>query len=424
MTDLPVHLPGVAWRQLLAPVIWAGALGYLVDIFDMNLGANYRQQMFHSFGVGPDQTVSAVVSTTNWARSGFVLGGFLWGILGDKIGRIFSLFGSIALYSTAVLLVAIFCHSLSSYKVGSFFVSLGLAGELGGSVTLVLESLPTTLRTFGVMFIAAVGMIGVLFAGLLVEVCSWRTAFFLGAVMGFLLLIFRFRVRESLLFERLESGNVTRGNWFALLWPRRELEKYLACILLGVPPLFVLFFYTGFVPELAQEMHISGDMRINRAAIVVFLGMALGDFLIAWLSFRLKSRKRPILWFLSFSGVLQCLLLTCHGAPSAAIYTLLFFLGLASGNGLYVTTVAEQFGTNLRDTAATTITNFIRFSVVPLGFLLTLWKSAMGLAPSGFLISLGCLAVGILALSRLRETYGGNLDYVEAAAENSQVKAF
>ena len=401
------------WRRLLAPVIWAGAFGYLVDIFDLNLGANYRQQLFHSFGVPADRTIAAVIETTNWSRWGLLFGGFFWGILGDKTGRLFSLFGSIALYSTAMLAVTLFCHSLASYKTGLFFINLGLAGELGGSVTLVLESLPATLRTFCVMLIAAVGMLGVLLAGFLVEVCPWRTAFGLGAFFGFLLLIFRFRVRESLLFERLETESVGRGNWFALLWPPPRLGRYLACILLGIPSLFVLFFYTGFVPELAREMQIVGDLRINRASMIIFLGMAVGDFLIAWVSYRVKSRKRPILWFLAASAILQMLFLFCRGAHAGTIYALLFLLGLASGNALYVTLITEQFGTSLRDTAATTITNFIRFSVVPLGFALTSGSSWTTLGASGFLISLGCLFLGILALSRLRETYGARIDYLE-----------
>ena len=406
--------PASGWRQLLAPVIWAGALGYLVDIYDLNIGANYRLQLFHSFGVSADQTIPAVLSTTNWSRSGLLLGGFFWGILGDKAGRLFSLFGSIALYSVALLVVTLFCHSLAFYKAGLFFIGLGLAGELGGSVTLVLESLPTGLRTWGVMLIAAIGMLGVLLAGLLVEFCPWRLAFGGGAVMGFLLLAFRFRVRESLLFERPENQRAARGNWFALLWPPRRLERYLACILLGIPSLFVLFFYTGFVPELSQEMQIVGDLRINRASMIIFVGMAVGDLLIASLSLRLKSRKRPILWFLALSAGLQTTLLFSRGASALGIYLLVFLLGVVSGNALYVALIAEQFGTNLRDTAATTITNLIRFSVVPLGILLTAEKARFtSLGGSGFLISFGCLFLGVLALSRLRETYGAKIDYLD-----------
>jgi hypothetical protein len=176
----------------------------------------------------------------------------------------------------------------------------------------------------------------------------------------------------------------------------------------------VLFFYTGFVPELAKEMHLAGDLRINRASIVIFSGMAVGDLLIAGLSLRLQSRKRPILWFLALSAVFQTSLLFCRGATDLQIYSIVFLLGVTSGNALYVALIAEQFGTNLRDTAATTVTNLIRFSVVPLGLLVSAGQArTASLGASGFLISLGCLAVGVLALSRLRETFGARVDYLE-----------
>jgi len=410
----PFPEPAVfAWGILLNPAIWAGALGYLVDIYDLNVGANFRQNLFRSLNVPPAQTVETVVELTRWSSCGLLAGGFLWGILGDRVGRVFSLFGSIALYSTAILVTALFCHTLGFYRVAIFFVGLGLAGELGGSVTLVLESLPATMRTFGVMIVAALGMVGVVLAGSLAEWVSWRTGFAVGGVMGLALLVFRFHVRESLLFRRLELKHVLRGNWFALLWPWASLRKYLACILLGVAPLFVLFFYSSFAPEIGRELHLAGDLKVNRAAVATFSGLATGDLLVAWISYRLRSRKRPLLWFMAASAAIQVAIISCRGGSAATVYGLLFLLGMATANALYVTTIAEQFGTNLRDTATTTVTNFIRFGVVPLGFILTSIQGSVGFSHAGFLISLGILAVAILALSRLKESYGADLEFLE-----------
>jgi hypothetical protein len=220
-------------------------------------------------------------------------------------------------------------------------------------------------------------------------------------------------VRESLLFQRLEQRKISRGNWFALLWPWASLGKYFACILLGIAPLFVIFFYTSFAPEFGQELGVIGDLKVNRAALATFSGLAAGDLLVAWLSYQLRSRKRPLLWFMGASAVLQLTIMHGRGGSSTSFYALLFLLGMATANALYVTTIAEQFGTNLRDTAATTITNLIRFGVVPLGFVLTSWKKTMGFSQAGFLISLGTLAAAILALSRLRESYGTSMEFEE-----------
>ncbi len=402
---------GFDLRVLRNAAIWAGALGYLVDIYDLNVDANFRQQLFHDFGITADRTVQTVVEISRWSRCGLLAGGFLWGILGDKTGRVFSLFGSIALYSIGVLVIALFCHSLEFFKVATFFVGLGLSGELGGSVTLVLESLPATMRIFGIMLVAAMGMLGTVLAGTLAEVCPWRIGYAVGGVLGLALLVFRFNVRESLLFQRLEAGQVSRGNWFRLLWPRSMLARYLACILLGAPSLFVLFFYGVFAPELGHELGVVGELKVNRAAIAMFSGLAVGDLLVSWLSYRLRSRKRPILWFFAGSAVLQTAFFLCHGAPQALIYILFFLLGMVTANALYVTLIAEQFGTNLRDTATTTVTNFIRFGVVPLTVYLTAWKGPLGLEHAGFLIGLGAIALGVLGLFGLKETYGSDIEF-------------
>jgi putative MFS transporter len=398
---------------LRAPAIWAGALGYLVDIYDLNVGSNYRQDIFQAFGVPKTQTVEFVAALTWWSRIGLLAGGFLWGILGDRTGRVFSLFGSIGVYSLAALWVAFFVHSFHAYAVGTLLIGFGLAGELGGSVTLVMESLSNSMRTFGVMVVAAMGMLGVLLAGALAEFLDWRTGFAVGGFMGLALLIFRYHVRESLLFQEMETKKISRGNWFKLLWPWTKLQRYLASILIGVPALFVLFFYTGFAPELSRELHYADEMKLNRAAMAVFLGLAFGDLLFSWLSFQSRSRKRPILWCMGGSAVIQTLILNSRDSSSKGGYALLFLLGIFTANAVYVAATSEQFGTDLRDTATTTITNFFRFGIMPLVTWLTYWQASAGLLRPGVFISLMALALGVFALSRLRETYGANLDYTE-----------
>ncbi len=116
-----------------------------------------------------------------------LVGGIAFGILGDRLGRVVLLFGSILLYSVANIANG-FVHSVEAYAVWRFIAGFGLAGELGGGITLVSEILSKEARGYGTMIVATVGVFGAVVGGLVAGRVHWRTAYFIGGGLGLLLL--------------------------------------------------------------------------------------------------------------------------------------------------------------------------------------------------------------------------------------------
>ncbi|MGY3054046.1 MFS family permease [Pedobacter sp. UYEF25] len=124
-------------RNVIFLVIVA-ALGYFVDIYDLVLFSVVRVQSLTSIGVSAANLRSEGIHIINYQMFGLLLGGILWGILGDRLGRIKVLFGSILLYSLANIANG-FATTVESYSWIRFFAGVGLAGELGAGITLVAE---------------------------------------------------------------------------------------------------------------------------------------------------------------------------------------------------------------------------------------------------------------------------------------------
>jgi hypothetical protein len=103
------------------------------------------------------------------------------------------------------------------------------------------------------------------------------------------------------------------------------------------------------------------------------------------------------------------------GSSPAALYAACFTLGATSGYWAVLVTVAsEQFGTNLRATAASTVPNFIRGALIPLTTLFQAWKAGFGIAGSAMAVGAVALGVAFVSLFAIEETYGKNLDYLES----------
>ena len=75
--------------------IAVAALGYFVDIYDLVLFNIVRIPSLKSLGLVGDQLTSTGLMLLNYQMTGMLIGGLLWGILGDKRGRLSVLFGSI-----------------------------------------------------------------------------------------------------------------------------------------------------------------------------------------------------------------------------------------------------------------------------------------------------------------------------------------
>lgn len=402
-----------AWRAVLQPAVIVGALGYFVDIYDLILFSILRIPSLKALGYSGQQLTDYGILLLNCQMVGMLAGGVVWGVLGDRIGRIQLLFGSILLYSVANIANGL-VGSIESYAVWRFIAGVGLAGELGGSITLVSEVLSKELRGYGTAVVATVGTMGAVVGGLVADKVDWRTAYFIGGGLGLTLLFLRMSVAESGMFGALRKSTVKRGSFVSLFTDGQRFRKYLRCILIGVPSWYVIGILVTFSPELARTLQISGEIKAAYAVISVYLGLTLGDLASGFISQWIGSRKKVVAGFILFTAMSVAAYLLLHGASPVVFYTVVFFAGIGIGYwAVFVTIAAEQFGTNIRATVATSVPNFVRASVVPITLGFDFAKDRVGIIPAAAIVGTVCIVIALLALAGLEETHGKDLDYHE-----------
>jgi MFS family permease len=404
-------------KQILIPPVIVGALGYFVDIYDLVLFSIVRVPSLKGLGLPDDQILDVGVTLINLQMFGMLVGGVFWGVLGDKKGRISVLFGSIALYSIANLLNA-FVTDTTQYGILRFIAGVGLAGELGAAITLVAESLPPGVRGYGTMVVAAVGICGGVFGGIISDFYSWQACYVIGGVLGLLLLVLRIRLRESGIYaEARTKSDVKKGSLKMLLFDRTRLGRYIQCILIGVPLWFSVGVLMTFAPELGRALELSEEVTGAKAILFGYAGLSIGDIASGMISQWMQSRRRAVALFLAVTAGFIALYGSISGASAEVFYLVCFLLGLGNGYwALFVTVAAEQFGTNLRATVAISVPNFVRGSVVPLTLAFRYLTPRFGLVPSAMMVGATSLVVAFAALAMMRETFGKDLDYLESDA--------
>jgi MFS family permease len=400
-------------RQLLNLTVLVGALGYFVDIFDLILFPIVRTRSLTDLGVPPDQILSTFVYLFNFQMTGMLVGGVLWGILGDKKGRMSVLFGSITLYSLANIANA-FVTTIPEYAAMRFLAGVGLSGELGAAITLVSEVLPKEIRSYGTAVVASVGITGALVADLVGNTLSWRGAFITGGVMGLLLLVLRIKVTDSGMFKSLAQQNVVKGNFLMLFtsWPR--FLRYLRSILIGIPIWYVVAILVASSPELAKSLGVVGEVNAGHAIASCYLGLAVGDLGSGFISQWIASRKKTVLLFQGLTLATVLITLFSRGISAQSYYFLCVALGFSAGYwAVFVTIASEQFGTNMRATVTVTVPNFVRGAVVPITTSFLALKAHWGIVNSALFIGLCCLAVAALSLWGMEETHAKDLNFLE-----------
>lgn len=397
-----------AWLAVLV-----AALGYFVDIYDLILFAVLREPSLADLGYSPSERLRYGVLLLNLQMIGMLIGGLLWGILADKRGRLSVLFASIFTYSVANFANG-FVTGIEGYAVWRVIAGIGLAGELGAGITLVSELMPPNLRGWGTTLIATVGVLGAVAASLVGDAFPWRTAYLIGGGMGLWLLFLRIGVGESLLFSQLRAqAHVPLGNFFQLFWRRERFLRYLYAIVAGVPIWYVIGILVAFSPDLFREAALEG-VRASQAIFYAYAGLSVGDFATGALSQGLGSRKKPVLISLAASLVLAVLYNLLPFSQPAQVYGFCFLLGMFSGYwAVLLTGAAEQFGTNLRATVATSVPNWIRGSLVLSTLLWQGLQAFMPLRASALATGLILYAIAMVAALSLKETFGASLDFVE-----------
>lgn len=399
-------------KKFIAPVMVA-ALGYFVDIYDLILFSVVRVPSLKSIGLSDVEILDKGITLLNLQMGGMLIGGIIFGIVGDKLGRLKVLFSSILLYSVANLANG-FVTDFNTYALLRFIAGVGLAGELGAGVTLVSEILPKNIRGLGTTIIASVGVSGALLAWTIAENFNWQTAYIIGGVMGLMLLILRINVFESGLFENLKNKKVERGNFLSLFKNQKRFLKFLACIAVGIPLWYVVGILVTLSPEFSQELKVNGIILGGKSVFFNYSGLIFGDFLSGVLSQFLKSRKKSVLIFLIFNFLMVGVYFFTRELSVIQFYAVCFLLGIGSGYwAMFVTISAEQFGTNLRATVATSVPNFVRGSLVIMNLAFANLKLSQGLLQAGLSIGIAVMLVGFWGLYYIDETFHRDMDYLE-----------
>ncbi|NTW49299.1 MAG: MFS transporter [Chlorobiales bacterium] len=408
-------------KSIVTAGVVVAALGYFVDIYDLVLFSVVRVPSLKNLGYGPKEVEQYGLLLLNVQMLGMLLGGIFWGILGDKRGRLSVLFGSILMYSVANILNG-FAQDAMQYGIFRFIAGIGLAGELGAGITLVVESLPKEKRGWGTMIVATIGVMGAIVAGQMYNFLSnhgevpdaWRTCYFFGGGLGLALFIMRISVYESGMFKQLKEMEVERGNFFKLFKTRARFSRYMKSILVGLSTWYVVGILVTFSPEFSKTFNIQGDITAGNAIMYTYAGITAGDFLAGGLSQILKSRKKAILIFLIMSTVAMTVFFNSYNFTADQFYLVMVFLGISSGFwAVIVTNAAEQFGTNLRATVATSVPNFIRGSLNLISLLYAWLAGMVGKLQSAQIVAVIVIIIPLVALYFTEETFGKDLDYVE-----------
>jgi MFS family permease len=412
MSDLTSENRSAGSYVFSLPVLVA-ALGYMVDMYDLFLFSIVRVPSLKSLGLEESQLLGEGIFLLNLQMAGLLIGGIVWGIIGDKRGRLSVLFGSILIYSLANIGNGL-VTTVDQYALLRFIAGFGLAGELGAGITLVAEILPKAIRGYGTTLVATMGVLGAILAYVITYLFEWRMSFFIGGGLGIVLLILRISVFESGMFEKLKVRNIKRGNLVMLFGNKVRLIKYMNSILIGLPIWFVTGILITFSPEFGKALGLSEPVDAGKAVMIFFTGQVLGDITSGFLSQYLKSRKKVILIFITMSFFFVMLYLLFPTRGLVLFYILCWCLGVCNGYWtLFVTVGAELFGTNLRATVATSVPNFVRGATIPMTMLFVIGKNNYGVAYGALIVAVIAYGIALLALRSLEETFSKDLDYTE-----------
>lgn len=398
-------------KPAYALAVAAAALGYFVDLYDIVIFGVVRIASLSELGLSGEALTRWGIHLFNLQMIGMLIGGFFWGWVGDRFGRRFALIATISMYSTANLANA-FVVNVEQYALMRFLAGMGLAGELGAGITLISELLPKKLRGYGTTVISFLGLLGALTAALIGKQMDWRMAYGLGGGMGLLVLAMRVAVlKESTLFEQ-SKGQQGQGDWRLLFGRAKPALRFAQVVAVGVPLWYVSALFVNFAPEYGKALGFNEPLTVADVLLWQASGLAIGSAFSGLISEWLHSRRKVIAACLVALALLVLALLQTNTPSSYA--TLMLFIGLAQGYWTaFITMSAEQFGTNLRATVATSVPNVVRAMTVPVTLSLTALWPWFGLIQSTLYIGVLLFGLGLISLWRLPETWGRDLNYRE-----------
>lgn len=380
-----------------------------MDVYDIVLFAVVRVSSLLSLGVSSAQSLTQGILLLNVQMAGMIVGGLLWGMLGDKRGRRSILFGSILLYSVANLLNG-FVNSVLAYEFLRFLAGVGLAGEVGAAMTIAAEVTPRQYRAYGTAAVAGLGVAGAVMASYIGGILPWRMAFITAGIAGLVLLLARMSMKETILFEKMHYTAVMKGSLKLLFGSKKRTFRLLRCVMAAVPLWFAIGILVSFAPEIVRNPS-NIVFSVASIALSYSLGETIGEVVSGIISQLFRSRKIAMLIFLFGAFVSTCAVLGSSPQMYAVFcFPLGFFLGYWS---VVVTSTAEQFGTNLRSTATTLVPNLVRASIIPMSFVFGLFSNIIGVTAAAAFTGIMCFIMAAVSIITMDETFGRDLDFLE-----------
>lgn len=394
-------------------IIMVASLGYFIDIYDLVIFSIVRIESFKDIGIAEINMRTDGQYVLNMQMGGLLIGGIIWGVIGDKFGRLKVLFGSIILYSVANFANG-FVQDIHSYAIIRFIAGIGLAGELGAGVTIVSETMSKDKRGYGTMAIAAIGVLGALAAFYISEAFHWRNAFFVGGGMGILLLFLRIGTFESGMFQQSLKTNMQRGDLKMLFNNKERFSRFIYVLLIGLPIWFVVGVLVTQAPEFGKALGATELLSAGKGIMFTYIGISVGDIFAGLFAQFTKSRKLTVFIFQILIIVSSVWYLSSTGITSEKFMWLAFFMGFGVGYwATFVTIASEQFGTNLRATVTTTAPNFVRGALIPSTLLFQFFVNHYGLINAAYIMIFLLSGIAIYALTRLKESFNKDLNYIE-----------
>jgi len=397
-------------------IVLVAALGYFVDIYDLILFGIVKNPSLTAIGItSADELFSKGNFLLSMQMAGMLIGGIVWGIMGDKKGRLSTLFLTILIYSLANIANGL-VQNIEQYAVLRFISGFGLAGELGIGITLVSEVMSKERRGMAAGLVSGIGIVGSALAFLVAEKFNWRIAYYTGGALGLVLLFLRIAVFESGMYEKTKEAAVSKGDFISLFTSVKRFRKFLLCILLAIPTWYTVSVLTINAPTFAQDaLKISGPVKGSTSVMLHYMGAAIGSLLFGYISLKLQSRKKAIFIAILMMAIFTGVYFALFNASPAMFYATLFVLGIPMGGlwAVFVTMASELFGTNLRATVTTSAPNFVRGATILITLLLGLFTPLTGLWMSGILVGVVFLSLAFVATFFIEETYNKELDYFE-----------
>ena len=396
-------------------IVIVAALGYFVDIYDLILFSIVRVKSLEALGIAGDMNKAIGLRLLNTQMAGMLIGGIIWGVLGDKKGRLSVLFGTIVLYSLANIANGMI-QTLDQYYIARFFAGLGLAGELGIGITLVTEVMSKETRGYGTTIVSGIGIAGAVVGFFVADKFDWRIAYYVGGGLGILLILLRISVYESGMFAKIKTAEIRKGSFVSLFTNKVRFRKFLRCILVGVPVWYVIGVLVSFSDKIGgtDGLNIIGKIQVSKAVMYHYIGASIGAFLTGFISQWMRSRRKAL--FIALTGLVITLAwcYTSKGITVEYFYFILFIVGIPNGFwSVFVTIASEQFGTNMRATVTTTVPNFVRGTTVLVTSAFSYFSGLIGTVESAAAVGVVVMTLSFLSVYLLEETYHKDLDYIE-----------